>query len=61
MQILCVSAWKLNFTLKTLQPISVALLSAILPTIQEKADELLFIDHGISLHVAVMEVLELHH
>ena len=36
-----------NFTLKTPLPISVALLSAILPTTQEKVDELLGVDHGI--------------
>lgn len=34
--IFCVSAWKLNFTLKKSQLISVALLSAIMPTTQEK-------------------------
>ena len=35
-----------NFTLKTPLPISVALLSAILPTTREKVDELLRVDRG---------------
>lgn len=49
--ILCVSSWKFNFTRKKTQPISVALLSAILPTTQEKVDDLLGIDHGIKVSI----------
>lgn len=60
--IFCVSSWKLNFTLKKPQPISIALLSAILPTTQEKVDDLLGIDHGIKVsYLVAVEVLELQH
>lgn len=49
----CMDFWFLHgdFTLKKLIPVSVAVLSAILPTTWEKADQLLHIDQGMKVSI----------